>query len=124
MDQTINEIVETAISNLSKVAEVNTIIGKPIVTFDGTTVLPISQVTFAFMAGGGEYGNKVPPKRFVADGTKANFAGGSGGGASLTPVGFLVVDKSGVHMIKADNTNTIDKIFDVAKDIASSFGEA
>lgn len=123
MDQQISDIVETAVSNLSKVAEVNTIIGKPIVTFDGTTIMPISQVTFAFMAGGGEYGNKTPPKKFVSDGTKANFAGGSGGGASLTPVGFLVIDKEGVRVIDADKANTVDKIFDVAKDFVSTFKE-
>lgn len=121
MDQQISDIVETAVSNLSKVAEVNTIIGKPIVTFDGTTIMPISQVTFAFMAGGGEYGNKTPPKKFIGDGTKANFAGGSGGGATLTPVGFLVIDREGVRVIDADKANTVDKIFDVAKDFVKTF---
>ena len=50
MDAQISEIVEAAVSNLSKVAEVNTIIGKPLVTMDGTTVLPVSQINFAFMA--------------------------------------------------------------------------
>lgn len=117
----ITDIVETAVSNLSKVAEVNTIIGKPIVTYDGTTIMPISQVTFAFMAGGGEYGNKTPPKKFVTDGTQANFAGGSGGGATLTPVGFLVVDRDGVRVISADNTNTVEKIVDIAKDFVDVF---
>lgn len=120
MDQQISEIVETAVSNLSKVAEVNTIIGKPIVTMDGTTIMPISQITFAFMAGGGEYGNKTPPKRFVTDGTNANFAGGSGGGASLTPVGFLIIDREGVRVLEADKQNTVDKIFDVAKDFVKT----
>ena len=117
----IREIVETAISNLSRVAEVNTIIGQPLVTMDGTTILPVSQVTFAFMAGGGEYGNKATKRSFNKDGTNANFAGGSGGGATLTPVCFLVVDKDGVKVIEADKTNTIEKIFDVAKDVVSSF---
>lgn len=121
MNQQINDIVETAVSNLSKVAEVNTIIGKPIVTFDGTTILPVSQVTFAFMAGGGEYGNKQ--KKFFSDGIGTNFAGGSGGGASLSPVGFLVVDKSGVRVISADNSNTVNKIFDVAKDFVNTFNK-
>ncbi|MCM1289981.1 MAG: hypothetical protein NC132_04710 [Corallococcus sp.] len=121
MDQQISDIVETAVSNLSKVAEVNTIIGKPIVTMDGTTIMPISQITFAFMAGGGEYGNKVPPKKFIGDGSLANFAGGSGGGASLTPVGFLVIDREGVRVIEADRESTANKIFDVAKDVVKSF---
>ena len=121
MDQQISDIVETAVQNLSKVAEVNTIIGKPIVTMDGTTIMPISQITFAFMAGGGEYGNKVPPKKFFNDGAMSNFAGGSGGGASLTPVGFLVIDREGVRVVEADRESTANKILDVAKDIVKSF---
>lgn len=121
MDQQISDIVETAVSNLSKVAEVNTIIGKPIVTMDGTTIMPISQVTFAFMAGGGEYGNKNAPRKFIGDASIGNFAGGSGGGATLTPVGFLVVDRDGVRVLDADNSNTVDKIFDVAKDFVKTF---
>ena len=60
----IREIVETAITNLSRVAEVNTIVGQPLVTMDGTTILPVSQITFAFMAGGGEYGNKSEKRGF------------------------------------------------------------
>lgn len=122
-NQQISEIVESALTNLSKVAEVNTIIGKPIVTMDGTTILPISQITFAFMAGGGEYGNKANLKRFVNDGVSANFAGGSGGGASLTPIGFLVIDKNGVRVIDTENSNTVDKIFDIARDFAKAFKE-
>lgn len=117
----IKEIVETAVSNLSKVAEVNTIVGQPLVTMDGTTILPVSQITFAFMAGGGEYGNKSGKRGFAKDGADANFAGGSGGGASLTPVCFLVVDRNGVKVVEADKTNTVEKIFDVAKDVVHSF---
>ena len=117
----IKEIVETAISNLSRVAEVNTIVGQPLVTMDGTTILPVSQVTFAFMAGGGEYGNKAAKRGFQKDGVDSNFAGGSGGGATLTPVCFLVVGKDGVKVIEADKGNTIEKIFDVAKDVVSTF---
>lgn len=117
----IKEIVETAISNLSRVAEVNTIVGQPLVTMDGTTILPVSQITFAFMAGGGEYGNKAAKRGFQKDGVDANFAGGSGGGATLTPVCFLVVGKNGVKVIEADKGNTIEKIFDVAKDVVSTF---
>lgn len=122
MDEQISTIVETAVANLSKVAEVNTIIGKPIVTMDGTTIMPISQVTFAFMAGGGEYGNKTPRKKYM-EGALSNFAGGSGGGATLTPVGFLVIDREGVRVIDADKSNTVEKIFDVAKDFVKTFKE-
>lgn len=119
MDAQISEIVEAAVSNLSKVAEVNTIIGKPLITMDGTTVLPVSQINFAFMAGGGEYGNKSARRRVDVD--NSNFAGGSGGGASLTPVCFLVINKDGVKVLDTERSNTLDKIFDVAKDLANTF---
>lgn len=115
MDNQINEIVETALSNLQRVAEVNTIVGKPLVTLDGTTVVPVSQITFAFMAGGGEYGNKGANKAFAKAGIDSNFAGGSGGGASLTPIGFLVIDRNGVRMMDIDNASLLDKVVDVAR---------
>lgn len=121
MDAQISEIVEAAVSNLSKVAEVNTIVGKPLITLDGTTVVPISQINFAFMAGGGEYGNKSARRKNSID--DANFAGGSGGGASLTPVCFLVISKDGVKVLDTDKSSTVEKIFDVAKDIAHTFKE-
>ena len=113
----INEIVQTALNNLSKAAEVNTIIGQPLVTMDGATILPVSKVTFAFMAGGGDYGNAGANKAFGKTAPETNFAGGTGGGASLTPVGFLVVDRDGVRMIEADGSSILSKVIDIGKDI-------
>lgn len=114
-NNSINEIVETALSNLQKVAEVNTIVGKPLVTVDGTTIVPVSQITFAFMAGGGEYGNKNSKNAFARAGLDSNFAGGSGGGASLVPVGFLIVDRDGVRMMETTGGGVLDKIVDAAR---------
>ena len=115
MQTQINEIVESAIANLTKAAEVNTIVGKPILALDGTTILPISQITFAFMAGGGEYGNKNLTKSFARNNIDSNFAGGSGGGATMKPIGFLVVGDDGVEVVTIDADSTFDKILDIAK---------
>ena len=118
MQTQISEIVQSAITNLTKVVEVNTIIGKPIVAYDGTTILPVSQITFAFMAGGGEYGNKNLIRSYAKNNIDGNFAGGSGGGATLKPIGFLVVDKNGVNMITTSGDTTLEKIVDLAKNLA------
>ncbi len=114
----IREIVDSAVSNLREAAEVNTIIGKPLVTMDGTTILPISQVSFAFFAGGGEY--VQPP---VKNAMQNQFAGGSGGGASLTPVGFLVIKQNDVKMINTLGQTSFDKLADVAKEIVIGLGK-
>ncbi|MBR2974230.1 MAG: sporulation protein YtfJ, partial [Clostridia bacterium] len=97
MNNQIREIVDSAVANLSRVAEVNTIIGDAIVTADGKTIMPISQLNFVFVAGGGEYG-KADKKIVRMAETDGYFAGASGGGATLTPVGFLVVSKDGVEV--------------------------
>ena len=114
MDYRISDIVNTAINNIGHIAEVNTIVGQPIIAPDGTTIMPVSQLTFAFMAGGGEYGDKIN-KSIMKDDYIGHFAGGSGGGATLTPVSFLIVGKEGVKVLKASEEGPLEKLFDVAK---------
>lgn len=118
MDYRISDIVNTAVNNIAHIAEVNTIVGKPIVAPDGTTIMPVSQLTFAFMAGGGEYGDKLN-KGILKDGYIGHFAGGSGGGATLTPVSFLVVGKDGVKVLKATDKSPLDILLDITRGIFS-----
>lgn len=111
----IEQIVDTAVSNIRHFAEINTIVGQPLMTVDGRTILPISQVTFGFVAGGGEYGGKATILKDVNN----QFAGGSGGGATLTPVGFLVISPDSIKMVRSE-ANTMDKLLDIAKDLVGN----
>jgi sporulation protein YtfJ len=120
MDYQISDIVETAVSNLSKVAEVDTIIGKPVKLPNGATIMPISQINFAFMAGGGEYGNCTGK---LQHDEKGKFAGGSGGGASLQPIGFLVVDDDGVRVLNVNEVSNTNKIIEFALDLFQDNGK-
>lgn len=108
----IQEIIEAAISNLRQVAEVNTIIGTPIISSNGATVLPVSQVTIGFVAGGGEYGNE----KILKNSYSTQFAGGTGGGATLTPMGFLVLAENDIKMVKLCEQNNLEKFIDISKD--------
>ena len=110
----IEQIVESAIFNIKKAAETNTIVGQPFIGTDGSTIMPISQVSFAFVAGGGEYDAKKAKN-------DSNFAGGSGGGATLSPVGFLITNKDGVKLIKFDGETTFQKVVDVASSLIEAF---
>ena len=110
----IEQIVESSISNITKAAETNTIIGQPFITSDGSTILPISQLSFAFVAGGGEYDNKNKNPN-------TNFAGGSGGGATLNPIGFLVSNANGIKLVKFEEDSPIEKFADFAASIIEGF---
>ena len=88
----ISELVTSAMQNIREMVDVNTIIGNPIETSDGVTIIPISRVSFGFGAGGSEFA----PKNEKPD---SLFGGGSGAGVSITPVGFLVVSAGDVKMV-------------------------
>ena len=95
-DQAINSVMQTALENIKDMIDVNTVIGDPLVTGSGSTVIPVSKVSFGFVAGGGECMAKAEPNK--------PFAGGSGAGVSLQPVGFLVLHpEDGVHMLPAQS---------------------
>ena len=112
----IKEIVDGLTFHLKSLTDSNSIIGQPYVTCDGCTILPISQISLGFAAGGGEYGGKKPG---LMSGSILNqFAGASGAGASISPVGFLVVTKDRVQLMNIEGNNTeVDKFADLAKDI-------
>ncbi|MBS1313846.1 MAG: sporulation protein YtfJ [Clostridia bacterium] len=111
----INRVIDTAMKNLSTLVDVNTVIGKPMKTEDGSLIIPVSKVTLGFMTGGGEYGEVKVMKKDRA----IPFAGGSGAIVSMKPTGFLVNDGKGYRVIAAAN-EPYEKILDVASDLLAS----
>ena len=55
----IENIMQTAMSEIKEMVDVNTIVGDPVISTDGATIIPITRVSFGFVAGGGEYGEAV-----------------------------------------------------------------
>lgn len=87
----INSLMETSMRKIKDLIDVNTIIGDPITTPDGTTVIPVSKVAYGFASGGSD----LPTKQD----TRESFGGGSGAGVSIQPIGFLSISKGNVKFI-------------------------
>lgn len=106
----ISELVSSALQNIREMVDVNTIIGSPIETTHGTTIIPVSRVAFGFGAGGSEFSPKKDQEH------NALFGGGSGAGVSINPVGFLVVSAEGVNMISisSEGAGAFEKIIESA----------
>lgn len=103
----INGLMETAMQSIKDMVDVNTIIGEPVESKDGTIIIPISKVSFGFGAGGSDFG-----KNSVAT-SDANFGGGSGGGATIEPVAFMVVGKEEIKLMPVEkNTSPAQDIID------------
>lgn len=102
----INNLMSTVMENIKGMVDVNTIIGDPVETSNGTMIIPISKVGFGFAAGGSDIPTKTP-------GEVKPFGGGSGAGVSIAPIGFLVVTPDQIKLIPVSSNNTpIDKLVD------------
>ncbi len=107
----LSELIGNSLKSLKELADGETIVGTPIVTASGTTVIPVSKLSMGFVGGGLDYGKKLKAKPDVkeySDG-KPNFGGGGGTGVSLLPVAFLVVSPEGnVSVLPITNEKTDD----------------
>ncbi|MBQ3023111.1 MAG: GerW family sporulation protein [Clostridia bacterium] len=101
----INNLMSTVMENIKGMIDVDTVIGEPVETSNGTMIIPISKVGFGFAAGGSDI-----PSSGAGD---KSFGGGSGAGVSISPVGFLVVTPEQIKMVPVSSGNTpVDKIID------------
>ena len=105
----VSELMRSTIEKVHELVDTNVIVGQPINTPDGVTLIPISRVNFGFGSGGGDYG-KVQPK---------GFGGGGGAGVKIDPVAFLII-KDGVTRVlpvAAPPVTTLDRIVEMAPDL-------
>ncbi|HLR08410.1 MAG TPA: GerW family sporulation protein [Bacillota bacterium] len=109
----IQGLMTTAMENLKDMIEVNTIIGDPVESPDGSVIIPVSKVGFGFAAGGSEFQSST--SQDPSSNTSLPFGGGSGGGVSITPIAFLVVGPHDTKIIHLDQqTHIYEKILDLA----------
>ena len=99
----IQGLMNVTMDKIRQMADSNTIIGKPIKTDDGTTILPVSRISFGFASAGTDFDGKNAANKDL-------FGGGSGAGVNIQPVAFLVVKDGCVRTIQlVDGSNTIDR---------------
>ena len=97
-----NDIIRTTLENMKVLVEANTVVGEPIETAGGVTIVPVSKISVGFASGGVDYG----AKKAEAKGTANNFGGGGGTGMSVSPVAFLIIKKDGsVEMLPVADPN-------------------
>ena len=114
----IPEIIRSSMENIRSMFDADNIIGDPITTEQGVTIIPVSKVSMGVAVSGFDYNSKVEPPR------PQNFGGGGGTGLTITPAGFIVIAKDGsvdfinVGMkIKADPVDQIADLVEKTPDI-------
>ncbi|MBE6993046.1 MAG: sporulation protein YtfJ [Ruminococcaceae bacterium] len=110
----VNDVMNQTMAKMKELVDVNSVVGNPINTPDGTTLIPVSKVTFGFASGGSDGTQKAE---------KAAFGAGSGAGVSITPIAFIVITNGNVRMIYIDppTNSSIDKVIDMVPGIMDRF---
>jgi sporulation protein YtfJ len=114
----IEGLMKTAMQSIKEMVDVNTVVGDAVETNDGSVIIPISQVACGFAAGGGEYEAMDSPKA-----SELPFAGGSGAGVSVKPIGFLVVRMNDVRLISVNGNPLAERVVDIAPQILDKIEE-
>ena len=105
----VSDLMQSTIDKVHELVDTTAIVGQPITTPDGVTLIPISRVNFGFGSGGGDYGKAQPHQ----------FGGGGGAGVKIDPVAFLVI-KDGVTRVlpvAVPPASTVDRIVEMVPDL-------
>ena len=110
MEHPIGNLMNITMEKIKEMIDVNTIIGEPITSPDGTLIIPVSKVSYGFASGGSD----LPTKKENKD----CFGGGSGAGVTIQPVAFLTVYQGDVRLISVDSEEgTADKLVNMIPDV-------
>ena len=112
MEHPIGNLMQTAMASIKDMVDVNTVIGDAVQTGNGATIIPISKVSFGYVTAGGDLSTQEKTRRAVEP-LDFPFAGGSGAGVSVQPVGFLVVQDGSVRMLPATCQTVADRVVDL-----------
>ncbi|MBE6894145.1 MAG: sporulation protein YtfJ [Ruminococcaceae bacterium] len=108
-EKPVQELMASALEKMRDLVDSNTVIGSPIYTQDGTTILPVSKITFGFVSGGTDFASKTQ---------KDLFGGAASSGASITPVGFLVIKEGSVKLMQlAEGGATLDRLINMMPEV-------
>jgi sporulation protein YtfJ len=113
MANSLESMFSSTLRGLREMIDVNTVIGNPIETSDGTTIIPVTKVSFGFGMGGFNQEESIENEKI---------AGGGGGGVSVSPVGFLIVENGNIKMLNVDSATAFEKVIDSMPEIIKSIG--
>lgn len=108
-DHPIEGLIGASLEKIKQMVDVETIVGDPITTADGITIIPVSKVSFGFASGGSDISSKS---------AKDLFGGGSGAGVTISPIAFIVIANGDVKLLQMSmNANSSNAVVNMIPDV-------
>lgn len=107
----LNKIIDITLEKVRALADIDTVIGKPIISTEHLTIIPVSKVSYAFGSGGSDFISKNCDNKQL-------FGGGTGAGITMTPIAFLVINDSNVQLMQIESfSSVLDRIVAMSPEI-------
>lgn len=91
----LTQMMSKAMESIKSMLDIDSVVGKPVYSADNSTIIPICKTSVGFFTAGGEIDGKYNRVR-----TDDLPIGGIGGGLTITPLAFLVVQDGDSRLIK------------------------
>ena len=113
MSNSLPNMLENTIAKIREMVDVNSVVGDPITTPDGVTIIPVSKVSVGFGGGGSDFVSRNANKQ------ENPFGGGAGGGVKVTPIAFLIIKDGAVRMLPVATpaNTTADRLVEMVPDV-------
>lgn len=104
----LSAMMETSMDKIRQMVDSNTIVGEPITTPDGVTLIPVSRLSYGFGCGGGDYGKN-----------QSSSGAGCGAGVRVEPMAFLVVKDGVTRMLPVGTPaiTTVDRVIEMVPEL-------
>lgn len=113
----IEGMMGTTLDKIRQMVDVNTVMGDPVTTPDGTVIIPISKISYGFASGGSDLPSKTHAE-------KNYFGGGAGAGVTVTPLAFLTISGGNVRLLQIDPYNSsADRVIGMIPEVADKINE-
>ena len=116
MEHPINEVIGVTMNRVKELVDANTVVGEPITTADGVTIIPVSRISVGFGSGGTDFASKN-------NNASKNFGGGTAAGVNVDPIAFLIVRKDTVRLLPCMNGpyGPVEKLVDMMPELVDRF---
>lgn len=114
MNHPLSDMMTSTMAKIKDMIDVNTVIGDPITTPDGVTIIPVTKVSIGYGSGGSDFATKNTPAN-----RDNSFGGGAGGSVKITPIAFLIIRDGNVRMLPVAEpaSTSMDRLIEQVPDL-------
>ena len=110
----IEGMMDTTLEKIKQMVDANTVIGEPVVSPDGSVIIPVSRISYGFASGGSDF-----PSKHTTD--KSFFGGGAGAGVTINPVAFIAIHDGNFRLLQIDPcSSSLDRAINMVPDLVET----